>query len=124
MCAKTEDEVSLLEVYLYTPQESNLYVHHDLMLPSFPLCLEWLDFTPAGSGSADQNTNVGSEGNFLAVGTMDPEIEVWSMDVVEGLFPDALLGRRDLTQGLGAPVGTGKKSKHSETLKEVCSSAL
>lgn len=114
VCAKTEDEVSLLEAYIYTPDESNLFVHHDLMLPSFPLCLEWLDYKPAGAGSADQNSAVGQVGSFLAVGTMDPEIEIWSMDVVEGLFPDALLGRRDMTEGLGAPKGTGKKSACSE----------
>lgn len=110
VCAKTEDEVSMLEAYLYTPNEANLYVHHDLMLPSFPLCLEWLDYKPAGTG-ADQNSTVGQVGNFVAVGTMDPEIEIWSMDVVEGLFPDALLGRRDMTERLNEPKGTGKKKR-------------
>lgn len=110
VCAKTEDEVSLLEAYVYSSEDSNLYVHHDLMLPSFPLCLEWLDYKPAGHG-ADQNSAPGTKGNFIAVGTMDPEIEIWSMDVVEGLFPDALLGRRDLTEALNGPKGTGKKSE-------------
>lgn len=114
ICAKTEDEVSLLEAYLYTSSDSNLYVHHDLMLPSFPLCLEWLDYKPAGVQSADQNSEVGQVGNYIAVGTMDPEIEIWSMDVVEGLFPDALLGRRDLTQDLGKAKGTGKKKRKQQ----------
>lgn len=114
VCAKTEDEVSLLEAYVYTPSESNLYIHHDLMLPSFPLCLEWLDYRPAGVQSADQNSTAGAAGNYIAVGTMDPEIEIWSMDVVEGLFPDALLGRRDLTQDLGQAKGTGKKKRKQQ----------
>ncbi|PWN53313.1 WD40 repeat-like protein [Violaceomyces palustris] len=115
LTAKTEDEVSLLEAYVYSSKDSNLYVHHDLMLPSFPLCLEWLDYTPAPF-DADQNgssssSNAGRLGSFVAVGTMDPEIEIWSMDVVEGLYPDAILGRKDLTEGLDAPSGSGKKKR-------------
>ena len=44
LACKTEDDVSHLEVYVYE-EEDNLYVHHDIMLPSFPLCLEWIDFS-------------------------------------------------------------------------------
>lgn len=110
--AKTEDDVSQLEAHIYAANDSNLYVHHDLMLPSFPLCLEWLDYTPARS-SGDQNTAkpAGEVGNFIAVGTMDPEIEVWSMDVVDGMYPDAILGRKTETDQLNAPLGTGKKKR-------------
>ncbi|GAK62378.1 WD40 repeat-like protein [Moesziomyces antarcticus] len=111
--AKTEDDVSQLEAYVYAANDANLYVHHDLMLPSFPLCLEWLDYAPA-RGGADQNTPAkpaGSAGNFIAVGTMDPEIEVWSMDVVDGMYPDAILGRKSETDQLNAPLGTGKKKR-------------
>ncbi|KAL9938276.1 hypothetical protein V8E36_002899 [Tilletia maclaganii] len=120
ICAKTEDDISQLEAYLYAEADENLFVHHDLLLPSFPLCLEWLDFTPAGpqsTASADQNSEdskhklPGSMGSYIAVGTMDPEIEIWDMDVVEGLFPDAILGRKDLTEALNAPLGTGKKKR-------------
>lgn len=46
LAAKTEDEVSQLEVYNYEEDEHNLYMHHDALLPSFPICLEWLDFKP------------------------------------------------------------------------------
>ncbi|PWZ02733.1 WD40 repeat-like protein [Testicularia cyperi] len=115
--AKTEDDVSQLEAYVYAAGDSNLYVHHDLMLPSFPLCLEWLDYTPArggtGAGSGDQNSSTvaGSPGNFIAVGTMDPEIEIWSMDVIDGMYPDAILGRKAVTEELNAPLGTGKKKR-------------
>ncbi|EPQ32463.1 uncharacterized protein PFL1_00658 [Pseudozyma flocculosa PF-1] len=112
LTAKTEDDVSQLEAYVYAASDSNLYVHHDLMLPSFPLCLEWLDYTPAPF-DADQNgaAPAGTLGSFVAVGTMDPEIEIWSMDTVEGLYPDAILGRKDQTADLGLPLGTGKKKK-------------
>ncbi|GAA5933117.1 hypothetical protein JCM1841_000822 [Sporobolomyces salmonicolor] len=86
VAAKTEDDVSQLEVYVYDENEENLYVHHDLLLPAMPLCLEWLDFCPGRSDGDAQ------KGNFVAVGTLDPEIEIWSLDVVDGLYPDAILG--------------------------------
>jgi periodic tryptophan protein 1 len=44
IACKTEDDVSHLEIYLYEQEEDNLYVHHDIMLPSFPLCAEWMDY--------------------------------------------------------------------------------
>ncbi len=78
--------MSQLEIYVYDETEENLYVHHDLLLPAMPLCLEWLDFCPGRTTEARQ------KGNFVAVGTLDPEIEIWSLDVVDGLYPDAILG--------------------------------
>ncbi|CCV00685.1 unnamed protein product [Malassezia sympodialis ATCC 42132] len=108
--AKTEDDVSMLEVYVYSADDQNLYVHHDLLLPSFPLHLEWLDYAPAPVVES-QTRAAGTLGNFVAVGTMDPEIEIWDMDVLEGMYPDAVLGRKDLTEPLNAPAGTGKKKR-------------
>lgn len=100
--AKTEDDLSILEVHVYDDSQENLYVHHDLMLPSFPLCLEWLDYAPG----------TGVPGNLIAVGTFEPEIEIWSLDKIDGMYPDTILGK--LEQGksakLSAPAaGTGKK---------------
>ncbi|WFD25018.1 rRNA-processing protein [Malassezia equina] len=108
--AKTEDDVSMLEVYVYSAHDQNLYVHHDLLLPSFPLHLEWVDYAPAPVVES-QTRAAGTLGNFVAVGTMDPEIEIWNMDVLEGMYPDAVLGRKDLTEPLNAPAGTGKKKR-------------
>jgi len=108
--AKTQDEISQLEVYVYDESQENLYVHHDLMLPNFPLCLEWLDFPPAGSTSSASPKK--EFGNYIAVGTMDPEIEIWSLDVLEGMYPDMVLGRPDKTTAhVPVPLGTGKKKK-------------
>lgn len=45
LVAKTEDDVSHLEVHVYEEDTDNLYVHHDVMLPAFPLCIEWLGFS-------------------------------------------------------------------------------
>ncbi|KAG7451272.1 WD40 repeat-like protein [Guyanagaster necrorhizus] len=108
--AKTEDEISQLEIYVYEELQDNIYVHHDLMLPAFPLCLEWLDFPPASSTSNDPAST--GFGNYIAVGTMDPEIEVWSLDVVESVYPNSVLGRPDLTKAhVPVPSGSGKKKK-------------
>ncbi|KAG1905067.1 uncharacterized protein F5891DRAFT_1275417 [Suillus fuscotomentosus] len=62
---KTEDDVSQLEIYVYDESQDNLYVHHDLMLPNFPLCLEWLDFPPT---SSEMETDAPPKfGNYIAV---------------------------------------------------------
>lgn len=63
---------------------ANLYVHHDIMLPAFPLCLAWLDCTPSGQ----------EHGNLVAVGSMEPGIELWALDVVDAVEPLATLGGR------------------------------
>lgn len=116
LTAKTEDDVSMIEAYVYSSQDQNLYVHHDLLLPSFPLHLEWLDYTPAPMLDESQQQGqggraAGAPGNFVAVGTMDPEIEIWNMDTIECMYPDSVLGRKDLTAALDAPSGTGKKKR-------------
>lgn len=79
------------------------------MLPNFPLCLEWLDFPPMASTSSAPTKQFG---NYIAVGTLDPEIEVWSLDVVEAMYPDIVLGRPDKTAAhIPTPLGTGKKKR-------------
>lgn len=123
--AKTEDEISQIEIYVYDESQENLYVHHDLMLPSFPLCLEWLDFPPAASSSSDfpltTNTSRKSAlGNYIAVGTLDPEIEIWSLDVLEAMYPASVLGRPDVTKAhVPVPSGTGKKKKKKSKHRRV-----
>lgn len=114
MTAKTEDDISQLEIYVYDESQENLYVHHDLMLPSFPLCLEWLDFPPVTSPSAQATATSSAKqfGNYIAVGTMEPEIEIWSVDTVEAMYPDMVLGRPDKTAAhVPVPMGTGKKKR-------------
>ncbi|KAF8907289.1 WD40-repeat-containing domain protein [Gymnopilus junonius] len=112
--AKTEDEISQLEIYVYDESQENLYAHHDLMLPNFPLCLEWLDFPPTSSSFAPSVSvpNASGFGNYIAVGTLDPEIEIWSLDVLEAMYPASILGRPDETKAhIPIPSGTGKKKK-------------
>lgn len=110
VAAKTEDHVSSLEIYVYDESEDNLYAHHDILLPALPLCLEWLDFPPSSS-----TANTEAKGNFVAVGTLDPEIEIWSLDVIEGMYPDALLGRPSSSKEAEAPkLSKNKKKKEKK----------
>ncbi|KAL0955075.1 hypothetical protein HGRIS_003992 [Hohenbuehelia grisea] len=119
VAAKTEDDIPQLDIYLYDPSQDNLYVHHDIMLPSFPLCLEWLDFAPPAFTSSSSDTPAARPpGNFIAVGTLEPEIEIWSLDVIDPMYPDAILGRADEdTPEAHVPVATGKKKKKKKPKK-------
>ena len=88
LAAKVEDEVAHLEVYVYEDEADNLYVHHDIMLPAIPLCVEWLDL-PVGKSTVDKD----SRANFVAVGTFDPDIEIWDLDTIDCMYPNAILGQ-------------------------------
>ncbi|KAI0600157.1 WD40 repeat-like protein [Biscogniauxia sp. FL1348] len=106
LAAKVEDELAHLEVYVYEDEADNLYVHHDIMLPAIPLCVEWLDL-PVSKQGVDKD----STANFVAIGTMDPDIEVWDLDTVDCMYPNAILG-----QG-GNPQDEGKKKKKKKSKK-------
>lgn len=84
--AITEDEYSHMEIHLLT-DDGNLYVHHDITLPEFPLCVSWLDCPPH-----QNNGGQSTVGNYIAVGTFDPAIEIWNLDVLDPLEPTATLG--------------------------------
>lgn len=89
LAAKVEDEVPHLEVSVYEDDEENIYVHHDIMLPAIPLCLEWVDHPVSKS-----TTSTKTQGNYVAVGMMSPEIEIWDLDVVDSMYPTAILGQQ------------------------------
>ncbi|KAJ4979402.1 hypothetical protein NE237_010182 [Protea cynaroides] len=85
VCARNEDDVSHLEVWIIEDSEDgdpNMYVHHDIILPAFPLCTAWLDCP----------LKVGDKGNFIAVGSMEPAIEIWDLDLIDEVQPFAILG--------------------------------
>lgn len=133
LATRTEDDISYLDVYVYDDgagapegsaeeeadkldsdvangliRESNLYVHHDLMLPAFPLCVEWVNFRP-GAAAQEQDSNIG---NFAAIGTFDPQIEIWNLDCVDKAFPDMILGEPQLNSY--ASLSSKKKKKKSK----------
>lgn len=125
LATRTEDDVLYLDVYVYDDgagapdgskeeegdkldrdvangmtREANLYVHHDLMLPSFPLCVEWVNFRP----NSAENANIG---NFAAIGTFEPQIELWNLDCIDKAFPDVILGE----PAANSFAGVSKKKK-------------
>ncbi|KAG2501867.1 hypothetical protein HYH03_000365 [Edaphochlamys debaryana] len=100
LSAKNEDDVSNLEVWVYeeadAQSEANLYVHHEVLLPAFPLCLAWMDCDPRGDTARR---------NLVAVGTLEPAIEVWDLDVVDSVEPLVCLGGVDTSGPAAAADG-------------------
>ena len=114
VAAKVEDEVAHLEIYVYEDEADNLYVHHDIMLPAIPLCVEWLDL-PMGKdiNAVDQD----SKGNYVAVGTFDPDIEIWDLDTVDCMYPNAILGQGENNINSDSVEGVKEKKKRKRSKK-------
>ncbi|KAK7386053.1 hypothetical protein VNO78_32123 [Psophocarpus tetragonolobus] len=101
--ACTEDEVSYLEVWVIEDVDSsdmNIYPHHNIILPAFPLSTAWLDCPLKG----------GERGNFIAVGSMEPSIEIWDLDVIDEVQPCVVLGGFEEKKKKGKK----KSGKHKE----------
>lgn len=130
LATRTEDDVLYLDVYVYDDgagapagsaeeegdkldpdvangmiRESSLYVHHDLMLPSFPLCVEWINYRPSAENSQE---NVG---NFAAIATFEPQIEIWDLDSLDKAFPDVILGEAPSSNSFQTLTKKKKKTK-------------
>ena len=82
VAATTDNDFSNLEIYVFDETTSNLYVHHEIMLSSYPLAIEWLSADLTGKAS----------GNFAIVGTFLPEIQIWNLDIMDAVEPAAVLG--------------------------------
>uniref|UniRef100_A0A1J3I0A8 Putative WD repeat-containing protein C17D11.16 n=1 Tax=Noccaea caerulescens TaxID=107243 RepID=A0A1J3I0A8_NOCCA len=106
ICARNEDEVSHLEVYVYEESNGapNMYVHHHIIIPEFPLCTAWMDCPLKG----------GEKGNFVAIGSKDtPTIEIWDLDVRDEVLPCVQLGGIDETK-----IRKKKKNKKEKSKKK------
>jgi len=84
LVGNTKEKQSLIEVYLYDDTTGSVYVHHDFYLPSFPLCLSWMDQA--------KTANTEQKGNYVAVGTFLPAIEIWDVDMMDAIEPVTVLG--------------------------------
>lgn len=76
-----EEDTCSLEMYVYDEDEANMYVHHDIMLDAYPLCVDWL---PKISGT--------DEGSFTVIGLIDHSIQIWDLDRLDPMTPDQTLG--------------------------------
>ena len=126
LAAHAEDEYSCLEVYVYDREEGSLFVHHDIALPAFPLALAWMGHPP-GVGIAASGTAAADvpSGNFVAVGTFEPGIEIWNLDVLEALTPTATLGGRETpAEAKARASGNGSKKKRKKKGKKKKSAGL
>jgi len=103
-----EQEHSTLEVHVYEEDTGNLYVHHDITLPAFPLCTAWGNYPPHGI-TAGEKANVGS---YVAVGTFQPGIEIWDLDVIDPLEPVGVLGGEVPPEEVGDKKKKKKKNKN------------
>ncbi len=120
--ARSDEEFSCVEVLVYQEAVANLYAHHDIPLPPvLPLCLAWIDLRPTHRGGQDASSatdpNSAPRANMLAVGTFAPYIEVYDLDVIDGMLPVAKLGSDTAEAAIRANVaaaaapGRDKKGK-------------
>ncbi|XP_055352328.1 periodic tryptophan protein 1 homolog [Paramacrobiotus metropolitanus] len=93
-----DEDANILEIYVYNEENDDFYIHHDMILPSYPLALEWLNYQ---SGQTEES------GNFVAVGSMDDVIQIWDVDVVNALEPAYELKARRKRKKTGAAATSG-----------------
>lgn len=89
-----EEETCSLEMYVYDDDEANMYVHHDVMLDAYPLCVDWLPKTACEDA-----------GSFAAIGLIDHQIQIWDLDRLDPLAP---------VQSLGLQKKASKKGKKKQ----------
>ena len=84
LVGRVQEDASSLEVYVYNTEDN--YVHHDVYLPAFPMCIETIS----------HNSKEQAACNWAAIGDMTKDICVWDIDVVNELEPIARLkGHKD-----------------------------
>lgn len=77
-----DDDFNTLNVYVYNENDGDMYVHHDIILKSAPLCVEWLNAS-----------DVSEHSNLCAIGEMEPVIGIWDLDIINCIEPIYKLGR-------------------------------
>ncbi|KAG2238336.1 hypothetical protein Bca52824_092434 [Brassica carinata] len=94
-------------VYVYEESSNgspNMYVHHHIVIPEFPLCTAWIYCLLRG----------GEKGNFVAIGSKEtPTIEIWDLDVMDEVLPCVQLGGTEEMK-----ISKEKKNKKGKSKKE------
>lgn len=70
-------------MYVYNAETGDFYVHHDYPLAAPVLSLEPIGYDPGVDSK---------KGNLLAVSTMNPQIEIWDLDIINAVKPVVKLG--------------------------------
>jgi periodic tryptophan protein 1 len=122
-----------MDIHIYEEEQRNLYTHHDIMLPSFPLAIEWINYHPKSASASSSSTTSSTDdeassssssafvkkGNNVAVGTFQQHIEVWDLDVIDTLEPLLVLGQPPMLPNTGKNKRT-KKNKNKRPPMIVC----
>jgi len=90
VAANVEDDACTIEVYLHDTYDGGMYVHHDFLISSYPLSLEYIP----SSNSAQ---------SLLAIGAFDPKIDLWELTTHDPIEPVMQLG-------------DGKKKGHTDAV--------
>jgi WD40 repeat protein len=83
LAAHVEDDIHTLEVYIFNDTRGELFLLHDILLPSEPMVVEYLNYY-----KEDSSTRF----NLAAVGCMDAEINIWDLNVSGCLEPKLRIG--------------------------------
>ena len=92
--AKLDGEMSNIEVHLWNADTEDFYVHHDILLDKYPLSLEWMSYDAGEQDEDEGGERERQEGNYVALGSMAPQIEIWDLDLINSSEPIAMLGQR------------------------------
>jgi periodic tryptophan protein 1 len=77
-----------------------------------PICIEWLDFDPSSSDQATSSIN--HPVNYIAIGTLNPWIDIWDLDLMDCLEPEFTLGCNYESEGENAEQALSKKKKKKQ----------
>jgi periodic tryptophan protein 1 len=106
VCGTAQDDFSNLEVYIYDENTLDLFVHHDIVLSSFPLSLEWIPY---------KNN---SKCNYALVGSFTPGIEIWNLDIMDAIEPEIILGLN--TESKNKPKNISEDLYHTDAVMSIC----
>mmetsp|Transcript_77594 Transcript_77594/g.136918 ORF Transcript_77594/g.136918 Transcript_77594/m.136918 type:complete len:312 (-) Transcript_77594:503-1438(-) len=107
LATSCEEDACTLEVYVFEEDEASMYVHHDVALGAYPLCVEWIS-----------RTSSSEDGNFAAVGSIDHTIQIWDLEQLDPLEPHQVLG-----VAKKKPKSKGKAKKKEAGGRGCCESA-